>query len=284
MFIRLPIRWLRDLPTALQQKQAFAPIAISYTYLFILIFAEVITTFVNSLVGLVLFSALLIGLMVHASKMSKHPIHDLLLSLALIPLLRLLSLSLPLHNFEEQYWQLIVAIPLLIAAFMTLGNMVRSRREVGLNLNLHFIRFPVQIFIVLLGFPLGYIDYTILKPDALIEWVTWQEIVVPSLILLIGTGFVEEFIFRGLIQHSAVGVMGKWGIVYVSILFAGFHIGFESAPHLALIFFIGLIFGWLVLKTKSILGVTFAHGLINIVILLLLPHSNGEISLDAFIQ
>ena len=130
--------------------------------------------------------------------------------------------------------------------------------------------------------PVGYGEYEILKPSPLVEWSQWRDILVPSITLLIGTGFVEELIFRGIIQHSAVDVLGKSGVVYVSIVFAVLHIGYNSAIDIIFVFITGLVFGWLVLKTKSILGVTLAHGLANIVLWLLLPHSHGAVSIDAF--
>jgi len=91
------------------------------------------------------------------------------------------------------------------------------------------------------------------------------------LILLLGTGFVEEFIFRGVLQRSAVEAFGGWGVIYVSLLFAILHIGFLSWIDVVFVFVIALFFGWVVKKTGSLLGVTLSHGITNIVLYLVVP-------------
>jgi len=82
---------------------------------------------------------------------------------------------------------------------------------------------------------------------------------------------VEEFMFRGVLQRSAVEVFGSWGIVYVSLLFAIVHLIHRSVIDLALVFVISLFFGWVVKKTGSLLGVTLSHGITNVLLYLVLP-------------
>jgi hypothetical protein len=111
-------------------------------------------------------------------------------------------------------------------------------------------------------------EYLILKPEPMVIELTWQEIWLPALILLMCTGFVEEFIFRGVLQRTAMGVFGWWGIVYVSLLFATLHMGFLSGIEVAFVFVVALFFGWVVKKTGSLLGVTLSHGITNIMLYL----------------
>ena len=47
----------------------------------------------------------------------------------------------------------------------------------------------------------------------------WQEIWLPALVLVVTTGFVEVFIFRGVLQRTAMEAF-RWGIVHVSLLLA----------------------------------------------------------------
>ena len=88
---------------------------------------------------------------------------------------------------------------------------------------------------------------------------------------VVGTGFVEEFIFRGVLQRTAMEVFGRWGIIYVSLLFAVMHIGFLSLIDVTFVFAVALFFGWVVKKTGSLFGVTLAHGITNIILYLIAP-------------
>ncbi|MFC2034405.1 lysostaphin resistance A-like protein [Chloroflexota bacterium] len=93
----------------------------------------------------------------------------------------------------------------------------------------------------------------------------------PALIFLVVVGFVEELIFRGVLQYAAIDLFGRWGIVYVSLLFAILHMGFLSWIDLIYVFIVALFFGWVVEKTGSLLGVVLAHGITNIMLYLVAP-------------
>jgi membrane protease YdiL (CAAX protease family) len=89
-----------------------------------------------------------------------------------------------------------------------------------------------------------------------------------AFLLLVTTGFVEEVIFRGVLQRSAVQVFGGWGLVDVSLLFAVAHWIHNSLIDIVYVFVIALFFAWVVKKTGSLFGVTLAHGIANIVLFL----------------
>lgn len=75
-----------------------------FLYLGAIAAAELVTALVNPLGGIVFHIVLLLGIISHASLTAKHPQHKLYLSLALAPLIRLLSLSMPLTRFAQIYW------------------------------------------------------------------------------------------------------------------------------------------------------------------------------------
>ena len=70
-------------------------------------------------------------------------------------------------------------------------------------------------------------------------------------------------------QPSAWGEYSAF--VYVSILFAVLHIGYNSLADILFVFIVGFAFGLIVLRTGSLLGVTIAHGLTNTVLFLVVP-------------
>ncbi len=236
-------------------------------YLIAITGAELLTALVNPLLGVILHIIIMVSLIIHASLMVKGLNRELYLTLSLVPMIRLLSLSMPLINFPQIYWYAIIAVPLLIAVYMLMKKLGYTRNDVGLN----FHKLPYQILIALFGVPLGIAEYYILKPVPLISSFSWQSLILPALILLVCTGFVEELCFRGVIQHAAEDSLKKWGVVYVAGIFAVMHIGYLSILDVLFVLGVGLIFGILVKKTGSISGVTMAHGIANILLYLVVP-------------
>ncbi len=264
-------------------------------YLLAITSAELVTVFGNPLWGMAIHAVIMVLLLVHWSVGPRYPHRPLLLSLALVPLVRIISLTMPLTNIPQIWWYLVVYIPLLGAAIVviylrseevaicpycgqkTKGGVCQychyqiqrltELREVGLSFG--FV--PVQLLVGLSGIVFGVAEYFILAPEAVIPELSWQAAWLPALMFLLCTGFVEEFIFRGVLQCSAVDAFGWWGIVYVSLLFAVLHLGFLSWVDVVFVFFVALFFGWVVKKTGSLLGVTLSHSLTNILLYLVIP-------------
>jgi membrane protease YdiL (CAAX protease family) len=144
-----------------------------------------------------------------------------------------------------------------------------SISDVGLNLK----NMPLQLLILWGGLAIGFIEYLILEPAAIVSNLDPFNIIL-SIILLLSAGFTIELIFRGLIQQRADNLMGKlWGILFVSVLFTSQYIGWNSVPYLAFVFGVSIIYGYVFQKTSSILGVSVSHGIANIMLFLILPLS-----------
>ncbi len=237
-------------------------------YLLAIIAAETVTVFVQPVWGIVCLAIVLVAVIVHSALASDSRYRHLVLSLALVPLVRIISLSMPLVNIPQIWWFPIIYAPLLAAAIVVVRILGLRAREVGLNFRL----FPIQLAVGLSGFLFGVIEYFIMAPEPMIIELTWQEVWLPALIFLVCTGFIEEFIFRGVLQRTATEVFGGWwGIIYVSLLFAVLHIGFLSLIEVIFVFFVALFFGWVVKKTGSLFGVSLAHGITNIILYLIVP-------------
>jgi len=237
-------------------------------YLLAITAAEAVTVFVQPVWGIVCHAIVLVAVIMHSALASDYRYRHLLLSLALVPLVRIISLSMPLVNIPQIWWYPIIYAPLLVAAIMVMRILGHRAGEVGLN----FKRIPIQLAVAISGLLLGVVEYFILAPQPLIAEFTWQEVWLPALILLVCTGFVEEFTFRGVLQRTAVEMFGGWwGIIYVSLLFAVLHIGFLSLIDVVFVFAVALFFGWVVKKTGSLFGVTLAHGITNILLYLVVP-------------
>lgn len=232
----------------------------------VIIAAEFLVTFHSPQVGIALHLALLFILPVLASFGPREK-RSLWLSLVFAPLIRVVSLTLPLSGMPPVYWYVLTSLPLFVAFVAAVHTLGLTRRELGMRIG----NLPVQLAIGLVGIPLGVAEFYILRPAPLTSELTWQSAVLPAIVLLLCTGFLEEFIFRGLLQTAAGTVLGHRGLVYVSAIFAALHIGYLSALDVAFVFGVGLAFAWFVLWTRSLLGVSLAHGLTNITLLLVVP-------------
>jgi hypothetical protein len=245
----IPIRWVAVL------------------YLAGIVLAEILTTFSTPQVGLALHALLFMLLLVHAAMLDRRKEQAFLLSLSLAPLIRLLSLSMPLTGFPFVYWYMIIGIPLFLASIITI-------RVSGLNastLGLNFGSLPVQLLVGASGVLLGFVEYLILRPAPIIPEFSLQAFWLPALILLVFTGFLEELIFRGLMQYTALRCLGRLGLIFVSLVFAALHIGYRSLPDVVFVFLAATFFALVVRRTGSLLGVSLAHGLTNITLFLIFP-------------
>ncbi|MFC1901647.1 lysostaphin resistance A-like protein [Chloroflexota bacterium] len=256
-----------EYPKAATYRIDYSALTIPLLYLIAIVSAELVVALVNPLGGIIFHIVLIFVLVFHASAPTKNSRHRLYLTIALAPLIRVLSLSLPLINFPPIYWYAITAIPLLIATFMLMRSLNFRFKQVGFTLN----RMPLQLLVGLSGILFGIIEFYILRPTPLVSSLTWQGLVLPVIILMVGTGFVEEFIFRGVMQSVAVEAIGRWGWIYVAVLFAVLHVGYLSVADVGFVLVVGFFFGWVVQKTGSLLGVTLSHGITNILLYLIVP-------------
>lgn len=237
-------------------------------YLMGIALAELVTTYANPQLGLVIHGGLLVLIFLHASIGAARAEQRFLFTLTLAPLIRLLSLSMPLLEFQFLYWYMVIGAPLFLSVWLVLRLTGFTPRQVGLSLGTGL---PLQIAVAFTGLILGYLEFVILKPEPLVESFSLQNVWLPALILLVFTGFLEEMIFRGLMQQASLATIGKLGPLYISLLFAVLHIGYRSLADFVFVLLVGLYFSLVVSRTRSILGVTLAHGLTNITLFLVFP-------------
>jgi len=236
-------------------------------YVVLITVAELLTVLTDARWGLALHIGILTALLVQASLVVDQPYHKLLLALALAPLIRILSLSMPLQDIDLMYWYAIVGAPMMLTALVVARTLGLSWRNLGFTLR----SLRIQALVVIAGLAFGVAEYFILKPEPLIDEFSWGVFWLPALILLIGTGFNEELVFRGVMQSATSDALGKSSILYVTVIFAVLHLGYKSVLDVAFVFAVGLMFGLVVAKTRCLLGVTLSHGITNIALYLVVP-------------
>ena len=247
---------------------------VSYTalvYLAAIGMAEVITALVSPTWGVACHIFIFGNLLIQAGINHRPWERGLYLSLSIAPLIRIVSMGMPLGYFRQEWWYLLSSIPLFATSFVLTRTIPLNRHEIGLQLP-DLRHMPVSILVALTGIPLGTIEFYILRPAPIVSSLSWQKVAVVSFILLIGTGFIEELIFRGILQATVSEIFGSWwAIVYVSVLFGELHTGHMSVIDVVFVIGVALYFAAIVRWTRSLLGVSLAHGLTNIVLFVVLP-------------
>ena len=242
-------------------------------YLAAITCAEIVTMFLHPLWGVIGHTIIMAMLIVRAARSSDRYLQQLALSLTILPLLRIIDLSLilsltqvtPILRFP------IIYAPPVVGGIVVMRLLVYKRSEVGLTLG-PLRSIPLQLGIASSGFLFGWLEYLILKPEPMVSELSWILVLPVALMLAATTGFAEEFVFRGVLQRAAVESIGGWrGIIYVSVLFAVMHMGFQSWIDVLFVFAVAMFFAWAVKRTGSLRRVILAHGITNVMLFVVIP-------------
>jgi len=186
---------------------------------------------------------------------------------ALVPLFRLVNLGMPVFVDLTIYWFPLIYAPLIPGIYVVAQNQnldvpkTNSWREVLL--------FP---FAVILGVLLSQIEFLIIRPNALIpEWSPFNYLLI--VIVMFGfVGFVEEWLFRGVLQRVLEDTIGQWrGLLLASAIFGLMHSVYASTAEIAFAFALGLLFGLVYDRTDSLLLITAIHGALNVFLFAVIP-------------
>ena len=237
-------------------------------YILILIFSELVTTYYMTSWGIILDVILITALVINSTLTKSVKFSYLLQAMILLPLIRIMSLSIPVMELEPLYWLALMSIPVLVAVWMLMQSQCLSKKMVGLNTR----NLPLQLLVGLTGLGFGFVEYLILQPTALVTNLSPVSVIFAGSIVMISTGLLEELVFRGIIQRNAENIIGKiWGIIFTSFLFVGFNISWNSPLDLIFIFGVSTCYGYIFQKTRSILGISISHGLCNVLLFIILP-------------
>ncbi len=229
--------------------------------------AEFAAALLSVVVGMVYHAVLLAGLLEGSLVAPTPEQRRTFVILALVPLLRILSLIVPLPWVPQAWWYGMAAVPLLLAAY-------RAARLAGIAWP--ELRFGagglLQEFVLVLGaITLGFIAYAVLRPPRLVADHSGLHILAGAALLLAFAAFVEEFIFRHLLQQVVQECFGRLGIIASSLLYASMYVGSLSPRYIAFAGAVGLLFALWTRFKGSFWGVVAAHAVINISLLLVWP-------------
>ncbi len=238
-------------------------------YLVAIAATEAITALVDPFAGAIIAAALIFLLLAHYALLAEPPSakygnpddvfwsSDILPILALVPLTRLLSLTIPVGTWPEAYRDALIGFPVLLATGATIRILDLRWLKAALFSRTDWLW---QCLVAATGVPLGVLAFLAFQPKPSITRFDWGHVVVGALLALVLTGFIEEIIFRGLLQRVLNQLFGVAGLWWSSVLFGALYLGSQSPSYILFITLLGLFFGLLVQRTGVIWGPMLAHG------------------------
>lgn len=185
----------------------------------------------------------------------------------LVPVFRLVNFGIPVLFELTLYW-----IPFVYLSFVpALYIVVRDQELMTLDAGVIRPKLLALPLAIPLGFLLGSVEYYVLRPEALIPAWSVVQLVVLSLIMLL-VGFVEELLFRGVLQRTLQARLGQWlGLLLASLLFGLMHSGYQSIGEIGLAVVIGLVLGFVYDQVDSITLVAVTHATLNVFLFGVIP-------------
>jgi membrane protease YdiL (CAAX protease family) len=253
---------------ATDSVRSFVPV-----YVGLIVASEAMTTVAGAIAGGICYGVVLMALFNHylvaTPRVSGRVVRGavrVLPALALVPLMRLITLALALDEPEVYAWAAVGA-PLLLAAVLAIHRL-------GLTdvLPSRLRRLPrSQARFALAGIPLGLLGFGLLRPEPLAGGASWDALIVGSVVAFVFGGILEELVFRGVVQRALADVFPAASFVWSSVLYAGTQLGEGPWAYVAFLAAVGLLFGWWVQRTGSIVGVALAHGVLALSLVVVWP-------------
>lgn len=194
---------------------------------------------------------------------------NVLQSLTLVILLRIINLSVPqLFTVELLQYSLIYGV-IFISIYLTIKNQNISSKDLGVNFQKLYIYIPVAVII---GSVVAMIEYRILGPIPLIGAIRPTDIILISIVMFIFIAPVEETIFRSILQTRLEKIFGmRYGILLSGSIFGVMHSGYGIAAEILFATIFGIIVGYFFYKTKNLPFVISIHGTVNVMLFGILP-------------
>lgn len=209
--------------------------------------------------GAVVDAALVPILLGDFMRTDQTPHRRLLLVLALIAMLRVLSIAAAVPQLPIVTWYVTVGGALLMGEIVT----IRLLEEPLEQLHLVSRRHDLDLGTAVLGIPAGFLGYLLLRPPPLMPGAGPVQMLPGIVVLVFLAALVEELLFRGLLQSIAIEWFGsaRTGLVYAATMGGVMYLGSGSLLYAIAVGAFGLGLGATILRGGSLWGATASHGL-----------------------
>ena len=232
-------------------------------------FAELLIYSGRELEAIIMHALILLGLSFSTMFIRNEEIQKTYQALILLPILRLVDLSMPFF-YEEKLYNLI-----FIYGLMTIPVSIAATNQgfTGAQLGITFKKIGIYIpFSIVLGLLLGTVEFLIVGENPLINDLSILNLLGLTMIMIFLVSPVEEMIFRSILQNRLEIVLGSWkALIITSILFGLMHSGYGNIIEILYISIVGTLLGYLFYRTRSLPLVTLIHGFINVFFFGIIP-------------
>lgn len=200
-------------------------------------------------------------------------IHRIYQAFMLLPVLRLINLSMPVFFETTLYTFVFIYGPLAIPVALIVLHQRDSLEQIGISLK-HIV--PYMLISVPLGFLLGLGEYLTIHAGYLIPDLAFENLLKLTVTMVFFVGLIEELIFRSILQSRLEQALSVWeAILITSVMFGLMHSGYGTFQEILYTGFVGLIMGLAFYKTKSLPFIAVLHGFVNVFLFGILPHQIG---------
>jgi len=197
-------------------------------------------------------------------------IHKIYQAFMLLPVLRLINLSMPIFFDTTLYTFVFIYGPLAIPVAVIALHQQDSLEQIGITLK-HIV--PYMFLSVPLGLLLGLGEYLTIKTGYLIPDLTFTNLLKLIIVMVFFVGLMEELIFRSILQTRLENALSMWeALLVTSFMFGLMHSGYGTIQEILYTGFVGFIMGLAFYKTKSLPFIAVLHGFVNVFLFGILPH------------
>lgn len=194
---------------------------------------------------------------------------DVFRAFTLVPLFRLLNLGLPIFITTTLAWLPLVYGPVLLAAYVLQDDLPAVELPTARDVAVAVLFLPVILVGAIL---LGSVEYAIIEPAPVVESLATNEFFLLVVVMVGFVGFVEEFVFRGILQRTVEAYTGRIaGIVLSSLVFGAMHSSLQLPGEIAFGIGIGVLFAVVYDLTDNLVLVTLLHGVLNVFLFGIFP-------------
>lgn len=219
--------------------------------------------------SIIIHVVILIGLIISTMFIKREDIQKTYQALILLPMIRILNLSIPVF-YETTLYSLVFVYSLLsVPASIAAMQQEFTRTQLGITFKRIWLYFPLSI---LLGLLLAEGEYLVIRTNYLIPDLSIFNLLTISVIMIFFVGFIEELIFRSVLQNRLQMLLGNWtGLLLTSILSGLMYSVYGGVYEFLYASFVGLFLGFLFYRTRSLPLVALIHGFINVFLFGVIP-------------
>lgn len=259
-------------PTTRRRRHAFASLDVGAVRVAIgliggLIVAELVTVVGGAGAGVLAHLILLVAVAVLSLRMGPTPTHRLLLSLGLLPLVRIVSLAVPAAIIPVQYWYLQIGLAGLEGVLLVLRRLDLTFKDLGLQRT----RGSELAVVTAIGAALGLPAYLIAGRLDLGGGGGAIGIALAVAIVVVFVGFFEEILFRGLIQSAGTALFARGGIVLSVAATTVMYAASLNPRYVVFMALVAVFLGVVTRRSGSIVAPIGAHAALAVVQLVILP-------------